>query len=459
MSDKINDQKISSDPNILQPSLTSVTNQTNNSGDNISNNHTHTTDLPISSAASGITSIASHTQNNNNNNNGQSAQQQHNNTNYVGHLAHQRTRKCVLIQTGLQRHMLEIDDITTMASLYVKASTFLTGHQPEIQANFPTLSNCLGIYREDHQIVDGKNIEKSESQKSSHSSKSNEESKKGGGAKNVSNLAKASANSAGSTGDKNHENALRITLQKVTSIEQIKSNDTLHLIAFSFAFEQKNLLRSLVPHQFEVHSYKTFTYCDYCHDLLWGLMKQGVKCKLCKRNYHKRCANLLGNDCPGAPLNSQNYNANRDKHSNSNEINHGTMSNLSNSSHTTHSHTITAGSGGGKSNLNHHSGSTSSGGTVSANQHAYGAQGPPQRNRTRNYTQEDIQFMPDQNYANYMQYPNMNDNKGKRPHSNTRDNSEIFKIPRQLPGAASKVPHSLVVHTLKQTVTCYWFGF
>eukprot|EP00118_Oscarella_pearsei_P001236 m.6947 g.6947 ORF g.6947 m.6947 type:complete len:700 (+) comp17286_c0_seq1:114-2213(+) len=52
-----------------------------------------------------------------------------------------------------------------------------------------------------------------------------------------------------------------------------------------------------MPHQFEDHNYKIFTFCDHCGSLLWGLVRQGLKCKSCKLNVHKRCRTKVANNC------------------------------------------------------------------------------------------------------------------------------------------------------------------
>ena len=33
------------------------------------------------------------------------------------------------------------------------------------------------------------------------------------------------------------------------------------------------------PHALVVHSYKTPTFCDFCGEMLFGLVRQGLKCE------------------------------------------------------------------------------------------------------------------------------------------------------------------------------------
>ncbi|CAH1792083.1 unnamed protein product [Owenia fusiformis] len=52
-----------------------------------------------------------------------------------------------------------------------------------------------------------------------------------------------------------------------------------------------------MPHRFQVHNYKRFTFCDHCGSLLYGLIKQGLQCEVCKLNVHKRCQKNVANNC------------------------------------------------------------------------------------------------------------------------------------------------------------------
>ncbi|VDO96943.1 unnamed protein product [Soboliphyme baturini] len=52
-----------------------------------------------------------------------------------------------------------------------------------------------------------------------------------------------------------------------------------------------------LPHTFVVHTYKKPTVCKYCNNLLVGIVKQGLQCRDCKVNVHKKCASALSSDC------------------------------------------------------------------------------------------------------------------------------------------------------------------
>ncbi|XP_023248530.1 serine/threonine-protein kinase D1 isoform X2 [Copidosoma floridanum] len=51
------------------------------------------------------------------------------------------------------------------------------------------------------------------------------------------------------------------------------------------------------PHALSVHSYKAPTFCDFCGEMLFGLVRQGLKCEGCGMNFHKRCVVKAPNNC------------------------------------------------------------------------------------------------------------------------------------------------------------------
>ncbi|XP_051867361.1 protein kinase C epsilon type isoform X1 [Pristis pectinata] len=52
-----------------------------------------------------------------------------------------------------------------------------------------------------------------------------------------------------------------------------------------------------MPHKFSIHNFKVPTFCDHCGSLLWGFMKQGLQCKVCKMNVHRRCESNVAPNC------------------------------------------------------------------------------------------------------------------------------------------------------------------
>ncbi|KAJ7988978.1 hypothetical protein DPEC_G00314790 [Dallia pectoralis] len=92
--------------------------------------------------------------------------------------------------------------------------------------------------------------------------------------------------------DLNSENIL----QRLTSAEDIHEGDLIEVVLSALATVEDFQIR---PHALYVHSYKAPTFCDYCGEMLWGLVRQGLKCEGCGLNYHKRCAFKIPNNCSG----------------------------------------------------------------------------------------------------------------------------------------------------------------
>ncbi len=41
-----------------------------------------------------------------------------------------------------------------------------------------------------------------------------------------------------------------------------------------------------------MHTFKAPTWCEICHNFLWGLTQQGMQCKDCGMDVHKQCLPL-----------------------------------------------------------------------------------------------------------------------------------------------------------------------
>ncbi|XP_038161291.1 serine/threonine-protein kinase D3-like isoform X1 [Cyprinodon tularosa] len=85
-------------------------------------------------------------------------------------------------------------------------------------------------------------------------------------------------------------------LQRVTSAEEIQEGDLVEVVLSALATQEDFQIR---PHALYVHSYKAPAFCDDCGEMLWGLVRQGLKCEGCGLNYHKRCAFKIPNNCSG----------------------------------------------------------------------------------------------------------------------------------------------------------------
>ncbi|CAB04830.2 Serine/threonine-protein kinase dkf-2 [Caenorhabditis elegans] len=112
-------------------------------------------------------------------------------------------------------------------------------------------------------------------------------------------------------------------LQLITTSSDVTDGTLVEVVIGSCPQNERIVVH---PHTLFVHSYKVPTFCDFCGELLFGLVKQGLKCFGCGLNYHKRCASKIPNNCNGSkqrrpsaiplsPSNSNILNLNERRHS------------------------------------------------------------------------------------------------------------------------------------------------
>uniref|UniRef100_A0A8V5GJY5 Serine/threonine-protein kinase n=1 Tax=Melopsittacus undulatus TaxID=13146 RepID=A0A8V5GJY5_MELUD len=93
-----------------------------------------------------------------------------------------------------------------------------------------------------------------------------------------------------------HDPTSENILQLVKSAADIQEGDLVEVVLSASATFEDFQIR---PHALFVHSYRAPAFCDHCGEMLWGLVRQGLKCEGCGLNYHKRCAFKIPNNCSG----------------------------------------------------------------------------------------------------------------------------------------------------------------
>uniref|UniRef100_A0A3P8ZIW9 protein kinase C n=1 Tax=Esox lucius TaxID=8010 RepID=A0A3P8ZIW9_ESOLU len=86
-------------------------------------------------------------------------------------------------------------------------------------------------------------------------------------------------------------------LRRLTDQDALQDGDLIEVILSGFATVTEIKIR---PHSLAVQSYRTPTFCHHCGEMLWGLVRQGLKCEDCGLDFHKRCALQLPNNCSRA---------------------------------------------------------------------------------------------------------------------------------------------------------------
>ncbi|XP_045185676.1 serine/threonine-protein kinase D1-like isoform X1 [Mercenaria mercenaria] len=91
-----------------------------------------------------------------------------------------------------------------------------------------------------------------------------------------------------------HESSSTNVLQIISNACEVIEGCLVEVVLSAKATMEELQIR---PHLLFVHSYKSPHFCDFCGEMLFGLVKQGIKCEGCGLNFHKRCAFKIPNNC------------------------------------------------------------------------------------------------------------------------------------------------------------------
>ncbi|XP_028409605.1 serine/threonine-protein kinase D3-like isoform X2 [Dendronephthya gigantea] len=83
-------------------------------------------------------------------------------------------------------------------------------------------------------------------------------------------------------------------LELLTDVGQLTDGAVVEIVFKAQELHDETVIR---PHMLVVHSYGSPTFCDYCGGMLFGLVRQGLKCEGCGGNFHKKCAYKIPNNC------------------------------------------------------------------------------------------------------------------------------------------------------------------
>lgn len=75
-----------------------------------------------------------------------------------------------------------------------------------------------------------------------------------------------------------HDPTSENILQLVRSAGDIQEGDLVEVVLSASATFEDFQIR---PHALFVHSYRAPAFCDHCGEMLWGLVRQGLKCEGC----------------------------------------------------------------------------------------------------------------------------------------------------------------------------------
>ncbi|KAK9497813.1 hypothetical protein O3M35_003733 [Rhynocoris fuscipes] len=99
-----------------------------------------------------------------------------------------------------------------------------------------------------------------------------------------------------------HDYTFPNILQIINCASEVSDETLVQIVLSAQAIVEEIHVR---PHTLSVHSFKSPTFCDLCGEMLFGLVRQGLKCEGCSMNFHKRCVVKIPNNCSQSLVDSK----------------------------------------------------------------------------------------------------------------------------------------------------------
>uniref|UniRef100_A0A3P9IZU2 Protein kinase C n=1 Tax=Oryzias latipes TaxID=8090 RepID=A0A3P9IZU2_ORYLA len=99
--------------------------------------------------------------------------------------------------------------------------------------------------------------------------------------------------------------AVQFFLEDVATTQSVKPEEEKYTLPRRRGAVRQPKIHVIKNHEFIATFFNQPTFCSVCKEFVWGLNKQGYKCKQCNAAIHKKCKDKIIYNCTGTAANSR----------------------------------------------------------------------------------------------------------------------------------------------------------